>query len=172
MTLSAIVEQFSAALIAKYGDRLLPSHLTALHAIQRCRTPEAGELKVQCPKCGQAEWRPLSCGHRSCPACQNHDTSLWLARQQGKLLPVSYFMVTFTLPAELRSLAWNFQKQVYALLFDCAIGTLKGFGLNPKHLGADMGMTAVLHTQSRRLDYHPHLHVIVPGGGIDSGRRQ
>lgn len=172
MTLSAIVEQFSDRLIAKYGDRLLPSHLNALRAILRCRTPESGELKVQCPECGQTEWRPLSCGHRSCPGCQNHDTSQWLARQQAKLLPVFYFMATFTLPAELRPLARNFQKQVYAILFACAVSTLKDFGLNPKHLGADMGMTAVLHTQSRRLDYHPHLHVVVPGGGIDSGRRQ
>ena len=172
MTLSAIVEQFSARLFDKYGDRLLPSHLNALHAIRRCRTPESGELRVHCPKCGESEWRPLSCGHRNCPACQNHDTSQWLARQQAKLLPVSYFMATFTLPTELRPLTWTFQKQVYAILFACATGTLKDFGLNPKHLGADMGMTAVLHTQSRRLDYHPHLHVVVPGGGIDSGRRQ
>ena len=172
MTLSAIVEQFSARLFATYGDRLLPSHLNALHAIGRCRTPEAGELRVHCPQCDQAEWRPLSCGHRSCPACQNHDTSQWLERQRAKLLPVSYFMVTFTLPAELRPLAWTFQKQIYANLFACATDTLRDFGMNPKHLGADMGMTAVLHTQSRRLDYHPHLHVIVPGGGIDSGRRQ
>jgi hypothetical protein len=98
--------------------------------------------------------------------------SQWLGRQQAKLLPVDYFMVTFTLPYELRPLAWFFQEQVYAMLFSCAVSTLKDFGLNPKHLGAEMGMTAVLHTQTRRLDFHPHLHVIVPGGGIDKGRRQ
>jgi hypothetical protein len=119
-----------------------------------------------------AEWRPLSCGHRSCPACQNHEASQWLDRQQAKLLPVTYFMVTFTLPRRLRPLAWHAQRQVYSAMFACAVSTLKDFGLNPKHLGADIGMTAVLHTQSRRLDYHPHLHVIVPGGGIDKRRRQ
>jgi hypothetical protein len=81
-------------------------------------------------------------------------------------------MVTFTLPYELRSLAWHNQAAVYNILFDCATSTLKDFGLNPANLGADIGMTAVLHTHSRRLDYHPHCHVIVPGGGIDKRRRQ
>jgi hypothetical protein len=81
-------------------------------------------------------------------------------------------MATFTLPYELRALARNHQKVIYNLLFACASSTLKDFGLNPKHLGADIGMTAVLHTHSRRLEYHPHLHVVVPGGGVDRARRQ
>jgi putative transposase/transposase-like zinc-binding protein len=170
--LVSIIEQFYESFIAKYADRLLPGHLNALAAIRRCRTPDSGELHVRCTECGQAEWRPLSCGHRSCPKCQNHEASQWLDRQQAKLLPVSYFMVTFTLPYELRPLAWYFQGKIYAILFACATGTLKDFGLNPKHLGADMGMTAVLHTQTRPLDYHPHIHVIVPGGGVDKRRRQ
>ena len=168
----SLVEQFRDSFIAQYSHRLLPSHLNALHAISRCRTPDSGELQVRCSKCGQTEWRPRSCGHRSCPKCQNHEASRWLDRQQAKLLPAPYFMVTFTLPYELRPLAWSFQKEIYDILFACATGTLKGFGLNPKHLGANMGMTAILHTQTRRLDYHPHIHVIVPGGGVDQGRRQ
>jgi Putative transposase/Transposase zinc-binding domain len=170
--LVSIIEQFQDAFVAKYADRLLPGHLNALAAILRCRTPDSGELHVRCTECGQAEWRPLSCGHRSCPKCQNHEASQWLDRQQAKLLPVSYFMVTFTLPYELRPLAWSFQKTIYSILFACAISTLKDFGLNPKHLGADLGMTAVLHTQNRQLDFHPHIHVIVPGGGVDKRRRQ
>ncbi|MDA3902724.1 MAG: transposase [Desulfuromusa sp.] len=168
----SLVEQFQDAFIAKYTNRLLPCHLNALHAIRRCRTADSGELRVRCTECGQAEWRPLSCGYRSCPKCQNHEASQWLDRQQAKLLPVPYFMVTFTLPYKLRPLAWQFQEKIYAILFACTISTLKDFGLNPKHLGADMGMTAVLHTQTRRLDYHPHIHVIVPGGGVDKLRRQ
>jgi hypothetical protein len=88
------------------------------------------------------------------------------------LLPVEYFMVTFTLPCELRALAWRHQTTLYQLLFATAVSTLKDFGLNSKQLGADMGMTAVLHTHSRRRDYHPHLHVIVPGGGVNSVTRQ
>jgi hypothetical protein len=81
-------------------------------------------------------------------------------------------MTTFTLPFELRCLAWNNQALVYNLLFACASGTLKDFGLNPKNLGAGIGMTAVLHTHTRRLDYHPHIHVVVPGGGVDKARKQ
>ncbi len=172
MELVSILNQFYGPLIAKYADRMLPGHRNAIRAIQRCRTPDSGELRVRCTECGQSEWRPLSCGHRNCPKCQNHEASRWLDRQQAKLLPVSYFMVTFTLPYELRSLAWTFQDKIYSILFACATSTLKDFGLNPKRLGAEMGMTAVLHTQSRRLDYHPHIHVIVPGGGVDKRRRQ
>lgn len=81
-------------------------------------------------------------------------------------------MVTFTLPYEFRALAWRNQKAVYTILFDCAVSTLKDFGLNRANLGAEIGMTAVLHTHSRRLDYHPHCHVIVPGGGFDKSRKQ
>jgi hypothetical protein len=88
------------------------------------------------------------------------------------LLPVEYFMVTFTLPYELRTLAWHHQTVIYNILFATASSTLTDFGLNPKQLGADIGLTAVLHTHTRRLDYHPHLHVIVPGGGVDRAKKQ
>jgi hypothetical protein len=81
-------------------------------------------------------------------------------------------MTTFTLPYELRSLAWHHQRKVFSLFLLCVAGTLKDFGLNPKNLGAKIGMTMVLHTHSRRLDFHPHVHVVVPGGGVDQGRRQ
>jgi Putative transposase/Transposase zinc-binding domain len=172
MQLAPILNQYHDAFHAKYGSKLLPGHLRAIDAISRCRTPQAGQMLVQCSNCGHAEWRPRSCGHRNCPQCQNHDTSLWLDRQQKKLLPVEYFMATFTLPCELRFLAWNHQKLVYNLLFACACRTLKDFGANPKHLGADIGMTAVVHTHNRRLEYHPHVHVVVPGGGVDKAKKQ
>ena len=172
MQLATILNQYHDVFQAKYGSRLLPGHLRAINAIQRCRTPEAGQLLVQCCGCGHNEWRPRSCGHRSCPQCQNHDTTLWLERQQEKLLPVDYFLATFTLPYEFRILAWGQQTLVYNLLFACASGTLKDFGLNPKNLGADIGMTAVLHTHNRRLEYHPHLHVVVPGGGVNKAKKQ
>jgi len=114
----------------------------------------------------------LACGHRSCHRCQNHDTTRWLERQRQKLLPVDYFMVTFTLPYELRSLTWDHQKQVYSILIQSAVSTLKDFGVADHKLGADMGMTAVLHTHSRRLDYHPHVHIVVPGGCLNKKRKQ
>ena len=172
MQFASLLHQYHDALQAKYGSQLLPGHLRAINAIRRCRTPEAGELFVQCPECGHATWRPHSCGHRSCPQCQNHEASLWLDRQRAKLLPVEYFMATFTLPYKFRPLAWNNQKLVYDLFFASVSSTLKDFGLNPKNLGADIGMTAILHTHNRRLDYHPHIHVVVPGGGVDKGRKQ
>jgi len=172
MEMAAIINQYHDAYITKYAGSVLPGHLNAMHAVCRCRTPDSGELYIQCPECNHEEWRPLSCGHRSCPKCQNHEASQWLERQQNKLLPVEYFMATFTLPFELRSLGWHHQRTVYALLFTCVAGVLTDFGLNPKHLGAEIGMTMVLHTHNRRLDFHPHIHVVVPGGGLDQGRRQ
>jgi len=172
MELASIINQYYDAFMTRHGDTALPGHLKAMNAIRSCRTPDSGELYVQCPGCGHAQWRPLSCGHRSCPQCQNHEVSQWIDRQQAKLLPVPYFMVTFTLPCELRSLAWNHQKTVYSILFSCAAGTLKDFGLNPKNLGAEIGMTMVLHTNNRKQDYHPHIHAVVPGGGVDKKRRQ
>ena len=172
MDLVSIVDQYFDAFMSKYASKVLPSQLHAINAMRRCRTPGSGEIYVHCSECDQAEWRPMSCGHRSCPKCQNHETSQWLDRQRSKLLPVEYFMVTFTLPSELRSLAWHFQSRVYSIMFACATSTLKDFGLNPKHLGAQMGMTAVLHTNNRKLEHHPHVHIIVPGGGVDKSRRQ
>ena len=172
MELASIINQYYDAFIAKYAKISLPGHLKAMNAIRSCRTPDSGELYVQCPNCSHAEWRPLSCGHRSCPQCQNHEASQWIDRQQAKLLPVLYFMATFTLPYELRSLAWHHQKEVYSILFTCVSSTLKDFGLNPKNLGAEIGMTMVLHTHNRKLDFHPHIHAVVPGGGVDKLRRQ
>jgi hypothetical protein len=172
MELSSIINQYYDAFMIKYADTVLPGHLKAMNAICSCRTPDSGELYVQCPACNHAEWRPLSCGHRSCPNCQNHEVSQWIDRQQGKLLPVPYFLATFTLPYELRPLTWYYQKIVFSIFFLCVAGTLKDFGLNPKNLGAEIAMTMVLHTHNRRLDFHPHIHVVVPGGGVDKRRRQ
>jgi hypothetical protein len=172
MELTSIINQYYDAFMIKYGDTALPSHLKAMNAIRSCRTPDSGELYVKCPDCHHAQWQPMSCGHRSCPKCQNHVVSQWIDRQQAKLLPVAYFMVTFTLPYELRSLSRHHQKVVYSILFNCVSSTLKDFGLNPKNLGAEIGMTMVLHTNSRKLDFHPHIHVVMPGGGIDKRRRR
>ncbi len=133
MEMASIIHQYYDAFMIKYADTALPGHLKAMNAILGCRTPDSGELYVQCPDCSHAEWRPLSCGHRSCPKCQNYEVSQWIDRQQAKLLPVLYFMVTFTLPYELRSLTWYHQKEVYSIFFTCVASTLKNFGLNPKN---------------------------------------
>ena len=145
---------------------------SALNAILGCRTEQYGQMQLSCRSCHWQTDRYLSCGHRYCNQCQNHSTTEWLERQQAKLLPVEYFMVTFTLPYELRALAKANQKKIYTLLFQCAVSTLKDFGLNDKALAAELAMTAVLHTHSRRLEYHPHVHVIVPGGGVNKRRNE
>ncbi len=168
----SIINQYYDKYKAKYADTLLPSHIKTLNAIRNCRTPESGELYVHCPKCNHAEFRPLSCGNRSCPKCQNHETSQWIDRQQKKLLPVLYYMATFTLPFELRSLTWHHQREVYSIFFACVASTLKDFGSNPKNLGAQIGSTMILHTNNRRMDFHPHIHAVVPGGGVDKLRQQ
>ena len=172
MRIAYIINQYRDKFITKYGDTALPSHLKAINAICNCRTPGSGELYLGCSNCSYTQWKPLSCGHRSCPQCQNHEASQWIDRQQGKLLPVPYFLITFTLPYELRALAYHNQRLMFSLFFFCVAGTLKDFGLNSKKLGAQIGMTMVLHTHSRRLNFHPHIHVVVPGGGIDKRRRQ
>jgi hypothetical protein len=172
MKIASVIDMYYDSFVEKYKNKVLPGHLKALNAMRHCRTPEAGELYVRCPDCDHAMWQPLSCGHRNCPSCQNHETSRWIDRQRNKLLPVHYFMVTFTLPREFRNLAYRNQRAVYSLMFSCVSGTLKDFGKNPGHLGADLGMTMVLHTHSRKLAFHPHIHAVVPGGGIDIRRRQ
>lgn len=172
MRMTTIIDEYRDAYMLKYEESVLPGQLKAMNAISRCRMPESGEIFVKCPSCYHSEWRPLLCGHRSCPKCQNYEASRWIDRQQEKLLPVQYFMVTFTLPYELRAIAYSHQRAVYSMMFSCVSSTLKDFGLNPKHLGAEIGMTMVLHTHSRKLDFHPHIHVIVPGGGVNRERRQ
>jgi len=135
----------------------------ALQAIVSCRTAACGEIQVFCPDCQQISWFAHSCGHRSCPKCQHHETSRWLQRQLRKQLPADYFLATFTLPAELRALARRFPKVVYNLMFSAASQSLNEAASNPRFFGGVIGFTGVLHTHSRRLDFHPHVHFVVPG---------
>jgi len=167
MDLATIIHQYRDELEHRYGHRLLAGHQRAMDAMLRCRTPQSGQVRWECHDCNRHRQYPLSCGHRSCPKCQNQEATQWLNRQRAKLLPVEYFMATFTLPAQLRNLAWRHQRVVYDLLCDCAASTLKDFGLNPARLGAELGMTAVLHTHARDKTFHPHVHIIVPGGGVN-----
>ena len=172
MDVATIVEHYQDRFDAHYGHRLSRDQRRALAAILACRTDQCGEILLDCPACREPQTRYRSCGHRSCPRCQHHDTRRWLARQTRKLLPVEYFMVTFTLPYELRPLARRNQALIYSILFRCAVSTLQSFAGNARNLGARMGMTAVLHTHTRRLDYHPHVHLVVPGGCLHTRRRQ
>jgi hypothetical protein len=169
--MASLIEQFGNEFIQAYQQQLLPGHLKALSAMENCRSTHAPKMLMHCDDCSHQILVPHSCGHRHCPHCQNHESQQWIERQLQKQVPADYFMLTFTLPAQLRSLSWQHQRLVYGLLFDCVWATLKQFSLNDKQLGGVPGAIAVLHTHSRELNFHPHLHIVMPAGTIDKGQR-
>ena len=150
MQLAPILDQYHNAFNAKYGSRLLPGHLRAIDAIGRCRTSQAGQMLVHCRNCGHAEWRPRSCGHRSCPQCQNHDSHRFgLIGNRTSFCRLITSLQPLRFPMNSGSLLGITKTSFTIFLFACASSTLKDFGLNPKYLGANIGMTAVLHTHNR-----------------------
>ncbi len=172
MELTDILRRYQGRFKTRYASSITPQLTKAMNAVLNCRSACYGSMALDCTEC---DFRTLSyhaCGNRSCHQCQNYDTTRWLERQSQKLLPVEYFMVTFTLPSELRFLIRHHQKKFYGYLLQCARSTLLSFALNDKDLGADIGMTMVLHTHTRRLDYHPHVHVIIPGVCVNKQRKQ
>lgn len=171
MDLQAILRQYWPSL-CQQNNSLTREHYSAANAMLGCRTEQYGTLELACRECSTVSQRHLACGHRFCHQCQHHNTEQWLARQYNKLLPVTYYMATFTLPYELRALTKKHAKVVFSALFDCASATLKAFALNHPTLKGELGLTAVLHTHTRRLDYHPHIHVVIPGGAFDRTRRE
>jgi Putative transposase/Transposase zinc-binding domain len=165
--LASICEHYLDRYKQRFAASTTTNQWSALNAIVGCRTEQYGEMVLSCNDCSWQSRCHRSCGHRACNQCQHHSTRQWLERQEKKLLPVDYFMVTFTVPRELRALAKVHPKTIYSLLFTCAVATLKTFGLNEPGFTSQLAMTGVLHTHTRRLDYHPHVHMIVPAGGIN-----
>ncbi|MCK0126916.1 IS91 family transposase [Gelidibacter sp. F2691] len=141
-------------------------HYRALQAIRRCRTKAMGGHIDKCDCCHALHISYNSCRNRHCPTCQGHKREEWIRAREGELLNVPYFHLVFTLPSEFDSYALSHGKIVYGSLFRAAWQTLQQFGNNPKHLGGRMGMIAVLHTWGQNMNLHPHLHCIVPGGGL------
>src|SRR5258705_1451691 len=146
--------------------RLLPSQLRALQDLAACRTAYFGGHLKQCDHCGGQVYAYPSCRNRHCPKCHGDQTERWLAQQQTRLLPCSYYLVTFTLPAELRPLAFANQKKVYGLLLRCAAAALQKLARDPRYVGGRLGALAVLHTWTRAMLYHPHVNLLVTGGGL------
>jgi hypothetical protein len=169
--LSALIEQFEPSFLAQYGARLRPEQRQALTAMKSCRTALSPKMQAHCPSCEAQVLVPHSCGHRLCPHCQHHESQHWLERQLQTLVPGQYFLLTFTLPAEFRALALANPRILYDLLMQCAWQTLLTFSRNDKHLQGTPGAVAVLHTHSRRLDYHPHVHCVVPAAALDTAKR-
>jgi len=152
---------------AKFGERMPPSHLRAMRDIEECRTPALGGQLYICENCDETLYSYHSCKNRHCPKCQNHQAQQWLEKQKDLLLPVNYFLVTFTLPEELREVARSNQKVVYDILFRASSEALQELASDRRFVGGQVGMCGVLHTWTRALIYHPHVHYIVTGGGVD-----
>src|ERR1017187_6579097 len=140
--------------------------MKVMSAIERCRTAALGGHVARCEDCPHTVIAYNSCRNRHCPKCQGTAAREWLAAREADLLPVPYFHVVFTLPAAIADIAWQNKAVVYAMLFKASAETLVTIAADPKHLGARIGLTAVLHTWGSALTHHPHVHVIVPGGGI------
>jgi len=136
-----------------------------MSAIELCRTAALGGHVEQCQDCGTIRVAYNSCRNRHCPKCQGQEREEWLAARQAELLAVPYFHVVFTLPAPAAEIAFQNKAQVYAILFKTAAETLRTIAADPKHLGAEIGVVAVLHTWGQNLHHHPHVHCVVPGGG-------
>jgi hypothetical protein len=167
ISLAEVLRRHWPAYEQKFGPRLLPSHRRAVHAILSCRTPALGAQLYSCD-CGRRELVYHSCNHRACPRCGHSDATQWLERQRRKLLPVPYFLITFTVPQQLRAIIRSNQKILYALLIRESAGALLDVGRDHKNLGAELGVLAVLQTWTRDLRFHPHVHCVVPGGGLSA----
>ena len=164
-----------ADVLHRYGEQyrqaqgpLLPlSHRRVLRAIETCRTAALGGHVDACEQCGVCQISYNSCRNRHCPKCQSRARARWLEARLGELLPVEYFHVVFTLPQQIAKIGLQNKRRIYNLLFQITAETLRTIAADPKHLGAEIGFLAVLHTWGQTLTVHPHLHCIVPGGGFD-----
>jgi len=166
-TVADVLRQYGGEYLQRFGDTMPAEHRKVLRAITACRTGELGTVFYTCVSCGKTHAMGRSCGNRHCPTCQQEKARAWLERQTARLLPCPYFLVTFTLPAELRAFVRAHGRVCYAAMFEASSEALKTLAADPKHVGATLpGFFGVLHTWGRTLDYHPHVHYVVPGGGI------
>jgi predicted RNA-binding Zn-ribbon protein involved in translation (DUF1610 family) len=168
-SMAAVIDQFLPALQYK---QLLPWHKTrTLHALKNCRTETMGARVEKCTSCGKEQLFYNSCRNRHCPQCGNIEREIWLMDREKDLLPVNYFHVVFTIPDKLNKLFLANQVNCYNILFRTVNQTMQGFAENPKFLGARIGFLAILHTWGQNLHYHPHLHLLVPAGGITQNNK-
>ena len=151
--------------VAQFGRLIPDEQRAAVRAIRRCRTPALGGQHWRCA-CGKEHFTHHSCNHRACPRCGGDDAAAWLAQQRARLLPGPYFLVTLTVPEQLREPIRAACRAWYGALLKEGAGALQDLAADPKHLGAELGITAVLQTWTRDLRYHPHVHLLVPGGGL------
>jgi hypothetical protein len=160
-----IITHFAPEYLARYRERIPKNHIKALKAIIACRTAACGLVAYDCCGCGQIHVGFRSCGNRHCTICQHHKTRQWLDRQMERQLPGHHFMITFTVPQQLRAFFRSNQRKAYTALFGASSQTLKAFAADDTYIGGDLpGFFGVLHTWGRTMQYHPHIHYVVPGG--------
>lgn len=162
-----IFRMYGKKYLELYGDRMPPLHTKAMKDICDCRSGSFGTIVYACDTCTTRQYVPCCCGNRHCPTCQQHKAEEWLHTQMEKLLPTHYFLVTITLPQGLRDIARSHQKIVYEALFSCAHEALTTLAKDKRFVGsARIGYLAVLHTWGSMLQYHPHIHLVIPGGAV------
>ena len=166
LELADIVRDAGPAYVQTHAGRILPSHCRALHDIAACRTPVLGGSLYRCDDCGTLDYAYHSCRNRHCPTCQEERAQAWLQRTQARLLPCDHYLLTFTLPQQLRATARAHQKIVYAALLREAAAAIQTLAHDRQWVGGTLGIMAVLHTWTRTLEYHPHAHLLVTAGGL------
>lgn len=171
-TVADVLRRHGGTYLERFGASMPAEHKKVLAALCACRTGELGTVVFQCAACGRRHAMPRSCGNRHCPTCQQDKTKAWLQKQTSRLLPCPYFLLTFTLPEGLRAFVRAHQQVAYAALFAASSQAIQALAADPKHLGGQCGFFGVLHTWGRTLEYHPHVHYVVPGGAVsDDGSR-
>jgi len=172
-TVADVLRQYGGEYLQRFGTRMPAEHKKVLNALAACRTGRLGTVWYECEDCGQRHPMGRSCGNRHCPTCQQHLTKAWLEKQLARLLPCPYFLITFTVPAELRAFLRRHPEVTYPALFEASSGALKTLAADPKYVGSRRpGFFGVLHTWGRTLEYHPHVHYVVPGGGLSDDGTQ
>jgi hypothetical protein len=166
LELADILRRHGPAWRVAHAGHVSLAQLKVMSAIETCRTAAQGGHVEGCEDCGHQRISYNSCRNRHCPKCQSTTRERWLADRQADLLPVPYFHVVFTVPAEVAEIAFHNKAVVYAILFDAVAATLKTIAADPRHLGGEIGFLAILHTWGQVLTHHPHIHCLVPGGAL------
>lgn len=168
-TINEIFRTFGPQYLERYDETMPKTHIKVIEAIIGCRTEACGLVLYQCEKCGQSHLVYRSCGNRHCPTCQHHKTQQWLDKQMKHQLPGHHFMLTFTVPEQLRRFIRKNQRVTYSALFKASSEAIKKLAPDEKYIGGNLpGFLGVLHTWGRTLEYHPHIHYIVPGGALST----
>ena len=164
--LADIFRRYGNSYRQKYAARMPSTHLKAMRAIEQCRTEALGGQVYRCPDCEREQYSYHSCRNRHCPKCQNENAQRWLEKQQDLLLPVPYYLLTITLPAGFNEVIRSHQSLIYDLFFKTSAAATQQLAQDPRFIGGRIGMVGVLHTWGRNLAYHPHIHYLVPAGGL------